>query len=509
MDNGRHLTGGDPRLGVPRAPAVHRLAEHAAVRRPRPRRARRRSEPALRRRLESAQRRDALHRRPLAVSDTLAYLVAMWLAVIVVASQSLEPAVLLGIPVTLVLAKFLGLYDRDENRLHRSTLDEVPGLGQLATVVTLLATLGERLIATEPFSELDILVIWLALGALLVLGRVVTRALVKGLAAPERCVLIGDPRTTADVARKIELQGLNVEIARTLPPEELSPALGNGDVDASDAFIESVAPVVDAEHAHRVVLASGSWPAEHLLHAVAGLMASGIKVSVVPSTARLASLSYEVDQLPGMALLGMKKFGIGRSSQLLKRGFDIVVSATVLLVMAPVIAAIAVAIKLDSPGPVLYRSPRIGRNGQKFQMFKFRSMVADADGQRDGLRHLNQAKGLFKIPEDPRITRVGRVIRRRSLDELPQLFNVVRGQMSLVGPRPLVPSEDAQIEGDFRRRLNVSPGITGHWQILGSWRIPVDDMVVLDYLYAANWSLWSDLKLIARTVPFVASGRGA
>ena len=265
--------------------------------------------------------------------------------------------------------------------------------------------------------------------------------------------------------------------------------------------------MVDSKREHRVILASASWPAEHLLHAVAGLMSSGIKVSVLPSTARLASLSYEVDQLPGMALLGMKRFGISRSSQLMKRGFDLVVSATALILLAPLMIAIAIAIKADTPGPAIYRTRRIGRGGREFEMLKFRSMDSGAHQRREELRHLNEADGLFKIPDDPRITRVGRVIRRRALDELPQLTNVLRGQMSLVGPRPLLPAEDAQIEGGFRRRLNVSPGITGSWQILGSWRIPVDDMVVLDYLYTANWSLWTDLKLLARTVPFVARGR--
>ena len=156
---------------------------------------------------------------------------------------------------------------------------------------------------------------------------------------------------------------------------------------------------------------------------------------------------------------------------------------------------------------MIYRTRRIGRGGREFEMLKFRSMVLGRPPAREELRHLNEADGLFKIPEDPRITRVGRVIRRRSLDELPQLINVLRGQMSLVGPRPLLPVEDAQIEGGFRRRLNVSPGITGQWQILGSWRMPVDDMVVLDYLYTAHWSLWTDLKLLARTMPFVAGGR--
>jgi lipopolysaccharide/colanic/teichoic acid biosynthesis glycosyltransferase len=171
---------------------------------------------------------------------------------------------------------------------------------------------------------------------------------------------------------------------------------------------------------------------------------------------------------------------------------------------------IAVAIRLDSPGPIVFRQTRVGRHGNRFEMLKFRSMFDEADQLKEDLRHLNEgATGLFKISEDPRVTRVGRVLRRWQLDELPQLFNVFRGEMSLVGPRPLIPEEDGAIEGWYRRRLDVPPGITGHWQVLGSsQQIALAEMVKLDYLYVANWSLWSDVKLLLRTVPFIVRGRG-
>ena len=133
---------------------------------------------------------------------------------------------------------------------------------------------------------------------------------------------------------------------------------------------------------------------------------------------------------------------------------------------------------------------------------------ADADARKDALRHLNETVGLFKIENDPRITRVGRFLRRSSLDELPQLLNVWRGEMSLVGPRPLVEDEDAQVHGFDRHRLHLTPGMTGHWQILGSARIPMDEMVGIDYLYVANWSLWIDVKILLRTIPYVFTSRG-
>jgi lipopolysaccharide/colanic/teichoic acid biosynthesis glycosyltransferase len=176
--------------------------------------------------------------------------------------------------------------------------------------------------------------------------------------------------------------------------------------------------------------------------------------------------------------------------------------------LAPLLAGICLAIKLDSSGPVLFRQRRVGRDGSSFEMLKFRTMVRGADGQKDGLRHLNEAAGVFKIAEDPRMTRVGRLLRRTSLDELPQLANVLRGQMSLVGPRPLIVEEDRLIEGWRRRRLQLTPGMTGHWQVLGSARIPLEEMVRIDYLYVTNWSLWLDVKILLRTIPYVLSGKG-
>jgi lipopolysaccharide/colanic/teichoic acid biosynthesis glycosyltransferase len=171
-------------------------------------------------------------------------------------------------------------------------------------------------------------------------------------------------------------------------------------------------------------------------------------------------------------------------------------------------AAIALLIRLDSKGPVFFRQERVGQDGERFGLFKFRSMIPDAEARKASLRHLNEASGLFKIADDPRITRVGKVLRRTSLDELPQLLNVLRGEMSLVGPRPLVVDEDAMISGLDRSRLHLTPGMTGHWQILGSARVPLEEMVGIDYLYVANWSLWTDVKILLRTIPFVLLRRG-
>jgi lipopolysaccharide/colanic/teichoic acid biosynthesis glycosyltransferase len=168
---------------------------------------------------------------------------------------------------------------------------------------------------------------------------------------------------------------------------------------------------------------------------------------------------------------------------------------------------IAIAVKLSSRGPVLFRQIRVGRHGNDFKLLKFRTMVSDAEQRKHELLELNEAAPMFKIADDPRTTRIGRFLRRRSLDELPQLFNVLRGDMSLVGPRPLITEEDRLFSGWQRRRYHVAPGMTGPWQILGSSRVPMSDMVTIDYLYCANWSLWLDAKVLARTIPYVLSRR--
>jgi lipopolysaccharide/colanic/teichoic acid biosynthesis glycosyltransferase len=179
-----------------------------------------------------------------------------------------------------------------------------------------------------------------------------------------------------------------------------------------------------------------------------------------------------------------------------------------LVLAAPLLLVIAAAILISSHGPVLYRQTRIGWWGRPFAMLKFRTMCDGAHELRSSLEHLNESSGTFKLRDDPRVTRVGCFLRRTSLDELPQLVNVLRGQMSLVGPRPLVPEEDRLIDGEFRERLRVRPGMTGRWQTLGPIRPPLRQMVVIDCLYVEQWSLWEDLRILARTLVHVARLRG-
>jgi exopolysaccharide biosynthesis polyprenyl glycosylphosphotransferase len=256
------------------------------------------------------------------------------------------------------------------------------------------------------------------------------------------------------------------------------------------------------------VVAAGVAAPDHELDAIQAAKALGVKVSVLPRILEVVGSSASFDHVDGLTLLGVPRFGLTWTARLAKRSFDLAGSLAILLLALPAMVVIATAVKLTSPGPVFFRQTRIGRNGHAFGMLKFRSMQNDADRLKDSLRKQNEQVGLFKIADDPRITAVGRLLRRTSLDELPQLLNVVRGEMSLIGPRPLVPEEDRQIQGWHRRRLHLTPGMTGPWQVLGSSRIPLNEMVTIDYLYVANWSVWGDVKILVRTIGTVFARRG-
>ena len=264
-----------------------------------------------------------------------------------------------------------------------------------------------------------------------------------------------------------------------------------------------------AEHrVDRIIIAPARADGDEVLNVIRTASSLGVKVSIVPRLLEVVGSSVEFDEVEGVPLLSMRSVRLSRSSQLIKRALDVTASILGLLIVSPLLAVIAVAIKLDSRGPLLFRQRRVGRDGEVFEMLKFRTMIDGAEHHREELRHLNEADGLFKIADDPRITRVGAALRRTSLDELPQLWNVLRGDMSLVGPRPLVAEEDERIQGWHRRRLQLTPGMTGHWQILGSARIPLHEMVNIDYLYVTNWSLWNDVKILIRTIPYVVARRG-
>jgi exopolysaccharide biosynthesis polyprenyl glycosylphosphotransferase len=232
-----------------------------------------------------------------------------------------------------------------------------------------------------------------------------------------------------------------------------------------------------------------------------------VNVKIVPDLDELLPRRLELQHVAGRHYIG---FWSAARISWFKRAVDLLLVGAGVLVLLPVFAVIALSIKLDSPGRILYGQTRVGRNGRHFKMLKFRSMCQDADKRLAELVHQNEATGpLFKIKKDPRITRVGAFLRRWSLDELPQLLNVLKGDMSLVGPRPPLPSEVARYEDWELGRLRALPGLTGLWQVSGRSEVPFHDMVRLDIHYIRNWSIGLDLEILLRTVPAVLTNRGA
>lgn len=472
-----------------------------------------------------ARRRDAFYRRLLGVADILSAAIAVCIGVPLLGGDALTWAALLAAPLVVVVSKLSGLYDRDEHVVHKSTLDEAPALFRVATLYTLLAWLAEGWLIEGQFGHVQVLALWALLLMQMLITRAVVRRLARACTPQERCMVLGDdaaatlmrdklarcPGTKALVVGYVALEGQDTGEHRTAT---VAGKNGLAVIDGDEhptmlGDFEGLGDVLARHEIDRVIIAPSTSDSDHILDAVRTVKALGVKVSVLPRLFEVIGSSVEYDDIDGTTLLGLRPYGLSRSSELVKRGLDVVVTATGLLTIAPLLAMISIAIKLTSPGPVFFRQQRMGRGSVPFDMLKFRTMVDGADEQKAALMDRNQAGGgLFKIDGDPRITRVGRYLRASSLDELPQLFNVLRGDMALVGPRPLVVDEDQRIEGWQRRRLMLPPGMTGLWQIFGSARIPMPEMVKIDYFYGANWSLWLDIKILLRTVPFVLGRRG-
>jgi exopolysaccharide biosynthesis polyprenyl glycosylphosphotransferase len=242
---------------------------------------------------------------------------------------------------------------------------------------------------------------------------------------------------------------------------------------------------------------------------VSDAMEAGIDVRVVPDLYDGLAWGAPVEYLGQFPTIPLHRRGLPVTEQVAKRAIDVAAALFGLLVLWPVLLVIAILVKLDSPGPMLYRAERIGKRGRKFECIKFRTMVRDAEDRKADLYHMNERDGvIFKIRNDPRVTKLGKMLRKYSLDELPQLFNVLRGEMSLVGPRPPVASEVQQYELMHLRRLAVSPGITGLWQVEARQDPSFDSYISFDTAYVENWSLWLDFKILIRTVGVVLAGTG-
>jgi exopolysaccharide biosynthesis polyprenyl glycosylphosphotransferase len=457
-------------------------------------------------------RRNAFFRRSLIIVDVLAAYVALLCALLLIDSGSvhLRLTTLAIAPFVVLASKIIGLYDRDQDVLRKTTIEEVPSILNLAVLYALAVWLLEMFLFRGFLARPQVFALAVATFVLVTVGRAVARTIALAVTPAERCLIIGNAKDATRIANKLTAaRSVNAEVVGRVALWGEDADSGGSGVAARLGDVGALPQVLREHEVERVIIAPEAGEQEEMLDVIRLVKALNMSVSVLPRLLEVVGSSSTFDEIDGIWLLGVRQFGLSRSSECLKRGMDIAGSAVTLIALAPLLLMLTIAVKIDSHGPVLFRQSRIGRRGQQFWMLKFRSMDDGADQVKDALRQLNEVQGgLFKISEDPRITRVGRFLRRTSLDELPQLLNVLRGDMSLVGPRPLVEDEDALIEGWRRRRLAVKPGMTGQWQIFGSSRIPMQEMVKIDYMYGANWSLWLDLKILLRTIPYILSRRG-
>jgi len=451
---------------------------------------------------EQAHAREGMYRRSLGCADATMASCVVLLVLPAVSGESRPALAAAALVMTVLLNKAFRLYERDEVVLNKSTLDEAPVLAQATATAVLLLWLALDGLTVVELDASDVIVLWAAMLGLLVTARLLTRELLRHAAPTERCLVAGDGAGVRAIADKIARSRFNACVVSSLQLDAGNPLLTATDREAAFRTL------LVEHHADRAIIVPSAGDASRTLELVRIAKHAGVRVTVVPRLLEVVGSSVEFDNVDGLTMLGVRCFGLTRSTRLLKRTLDLVGSSLLLVATAPLMALIAVAVRLDSRGPVMFRQTRVGKDGRRFEMRKFRSMTVDADGQKDALRDRNELLGLFKISDDPRRTRVGRLLRRTSLDELPQLFNVWRGEMSLVGPRPLVVDEDALITGYFRHRLHLTPGMTGPWQILSSGRVPMNEMVAIDYMYVANWTLWTDVKILLRTVPFMLYRRG-
>ncbi len=456
-------------------------------------------------------RRNAFFKRMLILVDVVGAYAALLFALLIIdgGSVHLRITTVLIAPFVVLASKVIGLYDRDQDVLRKTTIEEGPSILHLAVLYALTAWLLEALLFRGWLARPQVFAIAVATFVLISVGRASARTIALAVTPPERCLIIGHGTDAGRIATKLtESRSVSATVVG-----RVAPIGEDGNSSPSDLTtlgdLSELPKILKHYNVERVIIAPGAGEQEEMLDVIRLVTALHMSVSVLPRLLEVVGSSSTFDEIDGIWLLGVRQFGLSRSSEFLKRMMDITGAAVGLVILAPLLVTLAIAIKLDSRGPVLFRQSRIGRRGQRFWMLKFRSMVDGADQIKDRLRDLNEAEGgLFKISADPRVTRVGRLLRRTSLDELPQLLSVLKGDMSLVGPRPLIQDEDVLIEGWRRRRLAVKPGMTGQWQIFGSSRIPMNEMVKIDYMYGANWSLWLDLKILLRTIPYVLSRRG-
>jgi exopolysaccharide biosynthesis polyprenyl glycosylphosphotransferase len=483
-----------------------------------------------RRRTAVVRRRGWLVKRMLLAADLIGLMAAMLLAEWVVnrhnsmgvLNMHAEIVVfVVTLPAWVVVAKLYGLYDHDEERADHSTTDDFSSVFQMVTVCTWLFWIAAYLTGLAHPTTAKLLIFWAAAIAFITLGRATARAIARRNAMYfQNAVIVGAGDVGQLIAKKL-LQhpeyGINLVGFIDAQPKERRDDLEQLALLGGPERLPAIVRLFDIE---RVVLAFSNESHEDTLALVHSLKDFNVQIDIVPRLFETVGPNANVHMIEGLPLVGLPSLKLARSSAFLKRAMDISLAALGLLVLSPVLIAIAVAVKLDSRGPVLYRHQRVGRGRVAIHVLKFRTMRLEAcRGERYGGEEAEAAfrdlisdpqraqefEASYKFAADPRVTRVGRFLRRTSLDELPQLLNVLSGDISLVGPRAITLDELGRYGTRVDDLLGVRPGVTGYWQINGRSRLSYDDRVRLDLSYITGWSLRLDLAILAKTFRVLAT----
>jgi len=476
---------------------------------------------ARRRTTAKIRRRGWLIRRMLLVADVVGLVAAFVVAEVGLgrSTGTISSRILLFVatlPGWILTARLYGLYDRDEERTDHSTIDEVVAVFHVVTIGTWILFVAGKGTGVLTAGAWSAVMFWVAAVALVSVTRGTARWVSRRqLMYLQNTVIVGAGEVGQLIAHKL-LQhpeyGINLVGFVDAEPKERREDLAHLTVLGPPERLPALVQAFDVE---RVIVAFSRTSHDESLDLIRSLKDLDVQVDIVPRLFDVVGPSVSIHTIEGVALMGLAPPHLSRSSQLLKRAIDLALATASLVILAPLFVVIGLLIKAGSRGPVFFRQVRMGSGGLTFRIYKFRTMVDDADARKSEFTHLNkhaQTGGdprMFKIPGDPRITRIGHFLRRSSIDELPQLINVWKGEMSLVGPRPLILEEDKYIREWGRHRLNLKPGITGLWQVLGRSEIPFEEMIKLDYLYVTSWSISNDLKLILQTLPALLRTRGA
>mgnify|MGYP001034671410 CR=1 FL=1 len=411
----------------------------------------------------------------------------------------------------LALFKLLGLYDK---RDITSTSDEASSIIGSVILGTFLLLALLFLYRGFWFSRGVLLYAMVICSALMIVSRyalsAVQRELYKRGIGIRQTLIVGAGEIGQGVANKMVMEkeiGYNAVGFLDDDPEKIGRSFHGIPVIDSTVNMKKKIRELNIDE---VIVATSRLPQQKVLDIITECETEGVEFKLVPGILEIIASRVSADEIGGVPLLSVKEIRLLGFNAALKRLVDIIVSFVAILILSPFILLIAIAIKLNSSGPVLFTQKRVGKDGKVFNLYKFRSMIVGAEAMFESVVAEKGGDIIrFKAADDPRITRVGKIIRKFSIDEIPQLINILIGDMSLVGPRPPVPIEVERYTPWHKKRLRVRPGLTGLWQVSGRSELPFEDMVRLDIYYIENWSLWMDFRIILRTIPTVLFGSGA